>query len=111
MKPCLLFLFVVLLLVPPAEAQSAQPETLLGLSIDTVRKTFTIQVKSGGCTKKSSFFFQIKNGVLTILRRVPDDCKRVPFRDQLTFTFHEVGLNPNQTFRIANPISIQENIW
>jgi len=77
-------------------------ETLLGVRIDADSQMLFITVVSNGCTAKNDFRFTLKNDVLFIERTRKDDCKRMPFATELSFSFAEAGINPAKAFTIGN---------
>ena len=94
-------------------ASAVQPpfiEDLLVLSMDRAQKTLILYVASSGCTQKADFAFEMKDGVLTVLRKNRDDCKAMPSRIELRFSFQEAGIDPNKPFKIANKFVANENL-
>lgn len=81
---------------------AAQPEDLLGISLDNEKQEITIEVVGSGCTQKKHFLFEMKENTLTIVRTERDACKAMPDKTSLTFSLREAGIEPNKSFRIGN---------
>jgi hypothetical protein len=97
------FTFILDRLSSPAE----QMEQLLGFTYD--REGITLQVNSGGCTKKSDFTF-IKGvykdiPTLAFYRSNTDTCLAYyPHGIKIHFTYAELGINGSKKFYILNQI-------
>lgn len=83
-------------------AFAAQPEELLGISLDNEKQEITIEVVGSGCTQKKHFLFEMKDNTLTVLRTERDACKAMPDKTSLTFSLREAGIEPNKSFRVSN---------
>ena len=94
----------------PCQARAQQAEPILGLATDAEAKTVSIMVSSSGCTDKSYFSFALEGDVLTFKRIKRDACKAMPCRHTVTYSFEELGINPESAFRIGNPLCLSENV-
>jgi hypothetical protein len=99
-----------LLLVGPAWAEEARPESLLGVGTDFGAGKITFEVASSGCTTRKDFRCDFKDGTLTLLRLQRDSCKAMPEKVKITFTLAELGLSPNKPFTLGNKLIVNENL-
>ncbi|MCE5312149.1 MAG: hypothetical protein LLF86_03245 [Nitrospiraceae bacterium] len=97
-----ILLILGMLCVISSAAYSAEPENLLGLTLDYDKKEITIHVAVSGCTDKKDFVFEMKDNALTILRTFPDTCKAMQQEGRFTYSLKETGLDPNKPFVVAN---------
>lgn len=93
---------MILLLFMAPNAFCADPEDLLGVSLDFDKKEITITVVASGCTQKSDFQFVMKNDTLTILRKKRDACKMLETGVSFTYSLKEAGIDPNKPYSITN---------
>ena len=83
-------------------AIGANPEKLLGISLDDEKGEITIYVVSSECTKQSDFTFEMKGDTLTVIRIRKDDCKAMGSPVQFSYSLKNAGINPNKPFVIRN---------
>lgn len=88
-------------------AKASGPETLMGYVHD--EQGITVQVFSGGCTRKEDFYVQkeiVKNRiVLTFFRKFPDTCLAlIRYGEKITFSYGELDLGFQPRFKIKNPV-------
>jgi hypothetical protein len=100
-------LLLTSLLLLTLNAKASGPEILLGYIFD--QDGITLQVFSGGCTKKDSWKFEkgFSNytHTLTFYRKYQDTCLAiVRYGEQIHFTYEELGMEANPRFRILNPV-------
>lgn len=81
-------------------------EQLLGLRLVVDSQMLVITVVSNGCTTKNDFRFTMQHGTLLIERTRRDDCKRMPFATELSFSFAEAGIESTKAFRISNSFAV-----
>ncbi|HWU43230.1 MAG TPA: hypothetical protein VN132_07330, partial [Bdellovibrio sp.] len=67
------------------------------------------QVRSGGCTSKEDFRFEVENAggmkKVTLYRIRPDECYAfVPFGKVISFSYQELGLHSGDHFYVGNMI-------
>jgi hypothetical protein len=86
-------------------AAEGKPEKLLGLRVDAEKGELAVEVWSGGCTTRKDFRVDRAGEDLTVVRLRRDDCKMVPERATVTFTYAELGLKPHQAFTVRNPFT------
>lgn len=91
------------------QIQASTTEALLGYTYNQYGVTF--QVASSGCTSKNDFSVARGNSDQTltlILKRVKaDGCLAVvPYGLQVHFTYKELGVRPNQSFKILNQLTV-----
>ncbi len=110
MKRCTVILAVLALCLATAAVAAERKEVLLGITTDSGRGELAIEVVSTGCTKAEDFRFELKDGVLTVFRKVPDTCKAMPEKVRLTFKLRDIGLDPRKPFRLANEIQANGNL-
>lgn len=80
----------------------AEPENLLGLSLNYDKNEITIHVAVSGCTDKKDFIFEMKDNAFTILRTFPDTCKAMQQEGRITYSLKEAGIDPNRPFVVTN---------
>ncbi len=80
-------------------------------SVDPEAKTVSIDVSSTGCTDKSYFSAALDGDVLTFKRIRRDACKAMPRRQTIVYTIAELGLKPNASFRLGNPLVISDKFF
>jgi hypothetical protein len=68
-------------------------------------------VSSTGCTDKSYFSFALEGDVLIFKRIKRDTCKAMPRRDTITYSLDELGIKPESSFRIGNPITLTKHVF
>lgn len=102
------FLSLGCFLLFAASAYSAQPEELLGVSLNSEKKEITIDVASSGCTRKEDFRFEMRDNTLTVLRLQRDACKAAHTKLRLAYSLKEAGIDPHKPFRIANSFVVSE---
>ncbi len=79
-------------------------------SVDPQDQQVSVTVRSNGCTRKEHFRTQVerrgRERFSVAFHRVTEDhCKAlVPDGERLTWTFQELGLPPNASITIANPV-------
>lgn len=100
------FLALSLLALSTPVAQAAEIEVLLGITTNADKQEVTLQVASSGCTAKSDFAFEMKDGVLTVSRTKKDECKAVESAVSFTYTLKEVGIDPNKPFKLGNSLAV-----
>ncbi|MCI3180179.1 hypothetical protein C5708_07930 [Caulobacter sp. CCUG 60055] len=104
----------------PAQAPAPEPkpgpgpgpgpqelEPLYAVSADPVG--LTLRVASNGCTHKEDFAFYVERrlGQTTIAfgRRRVDICRSfAPAQAEMTFTYAELGVEPNRPLFVLNPV-------
>ncbi|MEN6438082.1 MAG: hypothetical protein ABFD97_05825 [Syntrophobacter sp.] len=102
---------ILLALATPFQARAQQPERIYGFEANAEAKTISIVVSSTGCTDKSYFSFAVEGDILTFKRVKRDSCKAMPSRETIRYTLDELGIKPESSFRIGNPISLTERIF
>ena len=102
------FLSLGCFLLFAASAYSAQPEELLGVSLNSEKKEITIDVASSGCTRKEDFLFEMRDNTLTVLRKGRDMCKAAHTKKSLTYSLKEAGIDPHKPFRFGNSFIVSE---
>jgi len=95
----------------PCIAWAEQAESIFGLAVDAEAKTVSIVVSSSGCTDKSYFSFALEGDVLIFKRIKRDACKAMPSRQAVTYSLEELGIKPESSFRIGNPITLTEHVF
>lgn len=91
-------------------AQAAHPELEAVYSAVAGREALTLEVSSGGCTQKADFTFYVeRNGetaTLSFARKRLDTCRSlVAAKTAISFTWAELGLEPNRTVFLLNPLA------
>lgn len=86
-------------------------EPVFGIATDAGRKTLSIEVASSGCTDKGYFSFVLEDGVLTFTRIKRDSCKAMPERCTIVYSLDELGIDPQESFRLGNPISYSNHLY
>lgn len=76
----------------PVADRSAAPEVLHAIVL--MPGQIEIKVTSYGCTEAQHFSVQLADGVLMVVRRVPDRCKRAPFIKTLRLDVPALGRDP-----------------
>ncbi|MCE5243029.1 MAG: hypothetical protein ABFD98_16485 [Syntrophobacteraceae bacterium] len=110
-KIVVLLILANLVLVAPTPAACADRlEPLYGVATDDRAKTLTITVAASGCTEKSHFTFEFDGDTLVFRRTMPDSCKAMPQRFAITYTLKELGIAPESSFCIGNPISLRDHV-
>lgn len=100
----------LLLFVLTTQAGAEQLEDLLGLETNFDSKQIVLVVANSGCTSKGDFRVEVKDETLTVYRLQRDSCKRMPFRERITFSLDELGLSPHKPFALGNRIVVNENL-
>lgn len=105
-----LILANLILVAPVPAARADRLETLYDVATDDRAKTLTITVAASGCTEKSDITFEFDGDTLVFRRAMPDSCKAMPQRFAITYTLKELGIAPEASFRIGNPISLRDHV-
>ncbi len=90
-----------------SNAKASGQEILMGYIYD--QSGITLQVATGGCTKKDSFQVrkEILNSqfILTFYRRQPDTCLALfRYGTRIRFSYEELGLGFQPRFKIRNTV-------
>lgn len=78
---------------------STELEPIYGFKVNA--KVIEISVKSTGCTDVYDFTYEIEDGKLTLERVKPDNCRRMPFKKEITLTLLEEYPN----LEVLNPLA------
>ncbi|MCE5333606.1 MAG: hypothetical protein LLG06_03360 [Desulfobacteraceae bacterium] len=111
MKKLFVFLLFFLLIAWICMSHAAMEDVLFGISINSEAGTVSIDVSSTGCTDKSYYNAALESNILTFKRIRRDECKAMPRRHTLVYTFAELGLKRNSHFQLGNPIVISDNFF
>ncbi len=98
-----------LLLTNLAFAEGPRLEGIFGYAVSATGVTF--QVQSGGCTGKGSFLVYVNPErtpkEVFLFRLNADPCRAyLPGGINVSFTYKEMGLNPEEHFRIMNTVRL-----
>lgn len=88
-------------------------ETLLGYVFD--QSGVTIQVLTGGCTRKSDFFIEKEQSeyisFIKFYRQKRDTCLALfRYGTFINFSYEELGIKPTTRFKILNNIDASYNL-
>lgn len=88
--------------------EGSAPEAVYAVSFG--REGVAARVSSNGCTKKADFVTSVRRGVgkaeLVFVRTVEDRCRALlPSGVDLSWSYKELGLSPQEDVRIANPFT------
>lgn len=109
MKKIILFVLFFLAVVWVCMSHASGPDALFGIKVDPAAKTVAVEVSSTGCTDKSYFSASLDGDVLTFKRIRRDACKAMPRPHTLVYTFSELGIKPNSSFRLGNFIACSDH--
>ncbi len=85
----------------PVADRSAAPEVLHAIVL--MPGQIEVKVTSHGCTEAQHFSVRRTEGVLTVVRRVPDRCRRAPFVKTLLLDVAALGRAP---VVVTNPFAL-----
>ncbi len=111
-QPAVLFagVAIFILMLFSFNNQQTRTEKLLGVSFNYNSKEITIDVVSTGCTVKNDFQFKVSNNIITVIRKKRDECKSIPEKISLTYSFTEAGLSADKTYTIKNRFIANPNL-
>lgn len=91
-------------------APAAYPELEAVYSAVARRETLVLEVSSSGCTEKADFAFYVERTgeavTLSFARKRLDSCRSlVAAKKEISFTWAELGLEPQSSVFLLNPLT------